>query len=92
MLILTFTLCFASGCTGATGGGNGGKLEPSQVFEKCKTAVGEVITYDKNNSEIALGTCFVYNASGYIMTNYHVIEDSYKIKIKLGETEYLVNK
>lgn len=66
------------------------ELTASEVFENSKNSVGEIITYNKSGSEIALGTGFTYSADGKIITNYHVIEDAYSAKITINGTNYTI--
>ena len=66
------------------------ELTASKVFEDSKNSVGEIITYNKNGSEIALGTGFSYSADGKIITNYHVIEDAYSAKITINGANYAI--
>lgn len=65
-------------------------LSANEIFEDSKNAVGEIITYDKSGSELALGTGFVYSSDGKIITNYHVIEDAYVAKIAINKQNYNV--
>lgn len=64
----------------------------SEVYEKVKNSVGEITVYDKNGNSLALGTCFVYAKDGKILTNFHVIEDSYSAKVDINGTVYNVSK
>ncbi|MBQ9805460.1 MAG: trypsin-like peptidase domain-containing protein [Clostridia bacterium] len=66
------------------------EYDATSVHELAKNSVGEVTTYTKSGSELALGSCFVYSADGKIVTNYHVIEDAYSAKITLNNTSYTV--
>lgn len=64
----------------------------SEVYDKVKNSIGEIITYTKNGQELALGTCFVYKSNGEFITNYHVIEDAYSAKITINDIDYTVSK
>ncbi len=66
------------------------ELTASEVFENSKNSVGEIITYDKNGSEYALGTGFSYSSNGKIITNYHVIEGAYSAKITINGINYTI--
>ena len=72
--------------SGATNG-----YTASEIFEKSKNSVGEIITYDINGDELALGTGFAISKDGRILTNYHVIEDSNSAKITINGKTYTVN-
>ena len=69
---------------------NMAELSASDVFELSKNSVGEIITYNKSGSELALGTGFVYSEDGKVITNYHVIEDAYSAKITINGNTYTV--
>ncbi len=60
----------------------------TEVFEATKNTVCEIITYDKNGTELALGTGFAYSKDGKVITNYHVIEDAHSVKVSFGSTSY----
>ena len=66
-------------------------LTANEVFENSKNSVGEIITYKKNGSELALGSCFAYSKDGKIVTNYHVIEDAYSAKVSINGKTYTVD-
>lgn len=62
----------------------------NEIYEKNKDSIGEIITYDRHNDELSLGTGFVYSADGKIITNYHVIDDAYSAKVKINGMSYVV--
>lgn len=64
----------------------------TELYEMYLPCVGEVITYDKSGSELALGSCFVYSEDGRIITNYHVIEGAYAVSLTIDEQTYEVEK
>ena len=57
-----------------------------------ENSVGEVTTYDKSGNIFSLGTCFVFSADGKLITNYHVIEDSYSATVALAGKTYTVEQ
>lgn len=61
-----------------------------EVFELTKNCVGEITTYDKSGKDLALGTGFLISKDGELVTNYHVIEDSYSANIKINGTVYSI--
>ncbi len=63
-------------------------LSAGEVHSGALSYVGEIITYDKNGAEYALGTGFVFDSDGLIITNYHVIEGAYSATITIDEVEY----
>ncbi len=66
------------------------KYESSELYEKIKESVGEIVIYNESGVEISLGTCFVISADGKIVTNYHVIDEAYSAKVYLGDKTYTV--
>lgn len=66
--------------------------DSNSIYKEAVKSVGEIITYNKSNVELALGTGFVYERNGKIITNYHVIEDAYSAKITLNNKTYPISK
>ena len=68
------------------------ELTATEIYNQSVKYVGEIITYDKAGNEYALGTGFVIDSNGKIVTNYHVIEGAYSAEITLetatGEKTY----
>ena len=58
------------------------------MYNKSVKYVGEIVTYDKNGNELALGTGFVATSNGNVITNYHVIEGAYSATICIDGTTY----
>ena len=63
-----------------------------EIFERAQHATGEIMTYNKAGEELALGTGIVMSSDGRILTNYHVIEGAYSIKIKIDKRTYTVQR
>lgn len=59
-----------------------------EIYDMFEESTGEVLTYDTNGNELALGTCVVYSADGKLITNYHVIEDAYSATVKIQGKSY----
>lgn len=68
------------------------EYSPTEINKMYVTAVGEIITYDESGNEYALGSCFVYSADGKLITNYHVIEHAFSIKVTLDGKTYNVKQ
>ena len=62
----------------------------TELYNQSVKYVGEIVTYDKNGSEYALGTGFVISSDGKIITNYHVIEDAYSADITINDKKYTI--
>lgn len=61
-------------------------------IESIKDSVVMIKVYDKYNNQISTGSGFCAYKSDYIVTNFHVIEGAYKIKIITDENkEYPIN-
>ena len=65
---------------------------PEELYALVAPSVGEIVTYRKNGQELSMGTGFVYDKPGQIVTNYHVIDGAYSAKIKFGDEEYKVER
>lgn len=50
-------------------------------FETIKDSIVKIEIYDENNDLLATGSGFCAYESNYIITNYHVIEGAYSIKV-----------
>ena len=61
---------------------------PTAIYDLYAPSLGEIITYDANGNEVALGTCFVYTADGQLVTNYHVIENAVSAKVTIDGVSY----
>lgn len=61
-------------------------------FENIKDSVVKIEVYDDNNDLLATGSGFCAYELNYIITNYHVIEGAYSIKVITDDSEkYDVN-
>ncbi|MBO5050929.1 MAG: serine protease [Clostridia bacterium] len=64
------------------------KQSAAAIHQAASAYVGEIVTYGPAGEPVALGSCFVYESNGKILTNYHVIEGAYSAKITLGGKSY----
>lgn len=71
--------------------GEEGALTPSEAFEKVAPAV-VIVSVNGNtfngfyNEEVeGIGSGFIINEEGYILTNYHVIEDANEVTVTLSD-------
>lgn len=97
--VTTEATCISKGVKTYTCSGCGNKYteqfdlpsySASELYEQSVNYVGEIMTYDKNGNEYALGTGFVISSDGKIVTNYHVIEGAYSAKITINEKTYQI--
>lgn len=63
------------------------ELTSTEVAKLTSPATVEVNTYRRNNIEWSTGSGFFIDGEGTVVTNYHVIEDAYSIKVKLDDGE-----
>ena len=54
-------------------------------INKLDDAVGVVLCYDASENYLGHGSCFIIDADGVLVTNYHVLSDVYSAKIKLED-------
>lgn len=66
------------------------KLSSEQIYAIAEKTVVEIVTYDKNGKGLSLGSGFVLEKEGAIVTNFHVIDNAYSIKVTLGKKTYNV--
>lgn len=59
------------------------QLKPD--FTKLDDAVVVVLIYDFKGDLLGHGSGFVIDAKGTVVTNYHVIEDAYKLKVRIDK-------
>ena len=75
---------------GGRGKRKGGRMDPdnpmNEFFEKF---FGQMPRKHKNRG---LGTGFIINAKGYILTNNHVVEDADEVKVRLSDDRELTAK
>lgn len=66
----------------------GGELKPQEVYEEILPSVVSITAaYSKDSA--SLGTGFIVTQDGYVVTNYHVIEDSVSVTLTTFDgTEY----
>lgn len=58
-------------------------LSPAQIAEKVGKAVVHIETFDADGQPYATGSGFIVDASGKVVTNYHVIQGAYSANVKL---------
>jgi len=59
----------------------GKEISPKEIFEKYKDRIYLVISYNSQDKPFCFGTGFLYR-DAQIISNYHVVEDARKIKVK----------
>ncbi|MBO5315770.1 MAG: trypsin-like peptidase domain-containing protein [Clostridia bacterium] len=67
-------------------------LTSEEIYSVAEKSVGEIKTYRKSGSGLALGTAFVYSADGTVVTNYHVIEGAYSANVTINGQTYAIDK
>ena len=63
-------------------------LSSEEIYALGEQSVAEITIYDKKGEAQALGTGFVIDSGGKIVTNFHVIDEAYSIRVRLGEDTY----
>ena len=54
----------------------------TKLVENIRPAVVTVITYDRGKIPISQGSGFFINATGHLVTNYHVLKGAYHAEVK----------
>ncbi len=57
----------------------------TRLIKKVQPAIVTIQTYDRSGEERGLGSGFFINDKGHLVTNYHVVKDSYYAIIKLSD-------
>ena len=75
LILVVFSVVYSGGYVCA-------EFTTSQIVKKYSPSVVTVITFDKNDQSITLGSGFFINTEGSIVTNHHVLEGCTKAIIK----------
>jgi tetratricopeptide (TPR) repeat protein len=59
-----------------------------QIIENNSKAVATILTYDKGNKNIAIGSGVFISSDGELVTNYHVIANRFNIRAKMTTGAY----
>lgn len=67
--------------------------DATEIYALANPATVEVSTYRRNNIPLAIGSGFFIKDDGTFVTNYHVIKEAFKIRIKTFDSvEYEVSR
>jgi serine protease Do len=82
ILLTIFTLLVIAGCTRLHNNSalSTGHIAP--MVKKIQPAVVTVVAYNVNREVSNLGSGFFIDKKGYLITNYHVLKDSYAADVK----------
>jgi len=61
------------------------ELSPEEIYEKVNDAVVIILVYDSDDILNTQGSGVIINSDGYVLTNYHVLSGSEKVKIMHGD-------
>lgn len=64
---------------------------PKEIFDIASKSAVEILTFDKNVNELAIGSGFVLSKDGKIVTNYHVIDSACSSIVSISDTTYKVD-
>ncbi len=86
VIVVISSILLLSGCQ------NSGqkKYTSEEIFANCKDSVAEIKTFNKKGEGLSLGSGFVIDEAGLIVTNFHVIDKAYSIEINLSNVKYHV--
>ncbi len=54
----------------------------TSLVKKIQPAVSSILTYDKDNKLLGLGSGFFIDPEGHLITNYHVLEGAHQAEVK----------
>lgn len=60
-------------------------LDPEELYSYIAPSVGEIVIYDTDGEEIALGSGFFIDDEGTMLTNYHVMEGAYSADVTTSD-------
>lgn len=64
---------------------------PKEIYDIASKSAVEILTFDKNVNELAMGSGFVLTKDGKIVTNYHVIDSACSSLVNISNTYYNVD-
>lgn len=59
-----------------------------EIYEKISGATVKVFSYDKTGKQFSSGSGFVVTNDGKLITNFHVIDGAYTVKVKFYDGEF----
>ena len=62
------------------------KKEPEEIYEMAASATVAIECYDKYGEQFSTGSGFFISKDGLLVTAYHVIAESYSMKIRLSDS------
>lgn len=62
--------------------------DATEIHDMVVNSVAEIIVYDRFGEAFAMGSGWVYSDDGVIITNYHVIEESYSATVTMNGKTY----
>lgn len=64
------------------------ELTAQEIYEKIAGATVKVFAYDKRGKQFSSGSGFVVTNDGKLITNFHVIDGAYTVKVKFYSGEF----
>ncbi len=89
---LTLLLMITSSCSLYNNNSSQSSKKTSEgIYSLGEKSVAEIIAYNRSGEEISLGSGFVIDRKGKILTNFHVIDDAKSISVKINKETYKVS-
>lgn len=64
------------------------ELSSEEIYSKCSDAIVMIYNYDRDNALVGYGSGVIVSNMGLVYTNYHVVENAYRIEIRNGNDIY----
>ena len=61
------------------------ELKAPEIIRQFNKSIVAINTFDRDSQQLGLGSGFIIDPNGFIVTNFHVIQDAYSANIKIDD-------